>query len=250
MRSGLGAVAVLAASLLVFQALSVAQSTTSLRGTISDPKGAVVPGAAVTITNPATGFSRATQSDGQGNYEFLQLPPSTYKLTVNATGFATVDETGVALLVNTPSTLNVHLQVSGGVVTVEVAGVAPMVNAVNATLGHAFDTEQIADLPFEGRDPTGILSLQAGVVFTGNSANISSLSDSRSGSVNGARSDQTNITLDGVDNNDQLLGTAFSGAVRAPLDSLQEFKVTTANADADTGRSSGGQVSLVTKSGT
>src|SRR5580658_615750 len=250
MRSGLGAVAVLAASLLVFQALSVAQSTTSLRGTISDPKGAVVPGAAVTITNPATGFSRATQSDGQGNYEFLQLPPSTYKLTVNATGFATVDETGVELLVNTPSTLNVHLQVSGGVVTVEVAGVAPMVNAVNATLGHAFDTEQIADLPFEGRDPTGILSLQAGVVFTGNSANISSLSDSRSGSVNGARSDQTNITLDGVDNNDQLLGTAFSGAVRAPLDSLQEFKVTTANADADTGRSSGGQVSLVTKSGT
>ena len=159
-------------------------------------------------------------------------------------------ETGIQLLVNTPSTMNVTMQVSGGTVTVEVASAAPMVNTVNATLGHAFDTEQIADLPFEGRDPTGILSLQAGVVFTGNSSNINSASDSRSGSVNGARSDQTNITLDGVDNNDQLLGTAFSGAVRAPLDSLEEFKVTTANADADTGRSSGGQVSLVTKSGT
>ncbi len=68
--------------------------------------------------------------------------------------------------------------------------------------------------------------------------------------MNGARSDQTNITLDGIDNNDQLLGTAFQGAIRAPLDSLEELKVTTANSDADTGRSSGGQVSVVTKSGT
>ncbi|HXP38918.1 MAG TPA: hypothetical protein VN833_01550, partial [Candidatus Acidoferrales bacterium] len=74
--------------------------------------------------------------------------------------------------------------------------------------------------------------------------------DSRAGTVNGARSDQTNITLDGVDNNDQLLGTAFAGAIRAPLDSLEELKVTTSNSEADSGRSSGGQVSLVTKSGT
>jgi hypothetical protein len=251
MRTGSRVVTLLAVSLLAFQALSVAQSaTSSLRGTVYDPKGAVVSGAAVTITNPATGFSHSSKSDGQGNYQFLQLPPATYKLTVNASGFASVEETGIELLVDTPSTVNVNLQVSGGTVTVEVAGAAPMVNTVNATLGHAFGAEQIADLPFEGRDPTGILSLQAGVVFTGNSSNINSASDSRSGSVNGARSDQTNITLDGVDNNDQLLGTAFSGAVRAPLDSLEEFKVTTADADADTGRSSGGQVSLITKSGT
>src|SRR5437773_8164880 len=142
------------------------------------------------------------------------------------------------------------MQISAGIVVVEVSGVAPLVNTQNATLGHAFGTEQIASLPFEGRDPTGILSLQPGVVFTGNSTHISSASDSRSGSVNGARSDQTNVTLDGVDNNDQLLGTAFQGALRVPLDSLQEFRVTTSNSDADTGRSSGGQVSLVTKAGT
>ena len=251
MRRDARAVTLWVGFLLAFSTLLLAQTaTTSLRGTVYDPKGAVVSSATVTINNPATGFSHTIKTDGQGNYQFLQLPPATYKLTVAAPGFANVDETGIELLVGTPSTVNVNLQVSGGTVTVEVAGSAPMVNTVNATLGHAFDTEQIADLPFEGRDPTGILSLQAGVVYTGNSSNINSASDSRSGSVNGARSDQTNITLDGVDNNDQLLGTAFSGAVRAPLDSLEEFKVTTANADADTGRSSGGQVSLVTKSGT
>ena len=225
-------------------------ATTSLRGTIYDTKGAVISGASVTILDPATGFSRMSKSDSQGGYQFLELPPATYELAVSAQGFAQTKESGVQLLVDTPSTLNVTLKVSGGIETVDVAGAAPMVNTVNATLGHAFDTNQIAELPFEGRDPTGILSLQAGVVFTGNSSNINQSSDSRSGSVNGARSDQTNITLDGVDNNDQLLGLAFSGAVRAPLDSLEEFKVTTANADADTGRSSGGQVALVTKSGT
>src|SRR5207245_9806574 len=154
------------------------------------------------------------------------------------------------LRVSTPATLNVAMQLTGGTVTVEVTGEAHRVNTTDATLGHAFGTEQIANLPFEGRDPTGILSLQPGVVFTGNSTHISSASDSRSGSVNGARSDQTNVTLDGVDNNDQLLGTAFQGALRVPLDSLQEFRVTTSNSDADTGRSSGGQVSLVTKAGT
>ena len=76
------------------------------------------------------------------------------------------------------------------------------------------------------------------------------LFDSRSGAVNGARSDQTNITLDGVDDNDQLNGYAFQGALRATLDSIEEFRVTTSNANADQGRSSGGQVSLQTKSGT
>src|SRR5260370_40892055 len=86
------------------------------------------------------------------------------------------------------------------------------------------------------------------VVFVGGLVNQGI--DSRGGSVNGARSDQTNITLDGVDNNDQLLGLAFQGAVRSTLDSLQEFRVTTSNSNADSGRSSGAQVSLVTKSGT
>jgi hypothetical protein len=250
MRSG-SRVSVLVGFLLAISAVVLAQTaTTSLRGTLYDAKGAVVAGATVALTNPANGFTRTGKSDSQGNYQFLELPPAKYDLTVNAQGFAPTRQTGLELQVATPATLNVNLQVSGGTVTVEVSSTAPLVNTQDATMGHAFGAEQIADLPFEGRDPAGILSLQTGVVFTGNSTHIASASDSRAGAVNGARSDQTNITLDGVDNNDELLGTAFTGAIRAPLDSLEELKVTTSNTDADTGRSSGGQVSEVTKSGT
>jgi len=225
-------------------------ATTSLRGTVFDEKGAVVNGATVTINDPSTGFSRTTKTSAHGEYEFPQIPPATYVLTTVVHGFATMKQTGVKLLVDTPGTVDVTLKVAAENITVEVAGTAPMVNTQDASLGHAFEANQIASLPFEGRDPTGILSLQPGVVFTGNSPHISSAADSRSGSVSGARSDQTNVTLDGVDNNDQLLGTAFQGAARVPLDALEEFKVTTSNSDADAGRSSGGQVSLVTKSGT
>jgi len=251
MRSGSRVGTLLVGFFLAFSALALAQTaTTSLRGTVYDPKGAVVSGAAVNITNPATGFSRTMRSDNQGNYQFLELPPAKYDLAVNAAGFAALKQSGVELQVASPATLNITMQVAGGTVTVEVSGTAPLVNTQDASMGHAFEADQIADLPFEGRDPGGILSLQTGVVFTGNSSHLSNAADSRAGSVNGARSDQTNMTLDGVDNNDQLLGTAFAGAVRAPLDSLEELKVTTSNSDADTGRSSGGQVSLVTKSGT
>jgi hypothetical protein len=250
MRSG-SRVTLVVGFFLVCSPLVLAQTaTTSLRGTVFDPKGAVVSGATITITNPATGFSRTMRSDGQGNYQFLELPPAKYDLTANAASFAILKQIGIELQVATPATLNVTMQVTGGTVTVEVASTAPLVNTQDATMGHAFGADQIADLPFEGRDPAGILSLQTGVVFTGNSTHISSASDSRSGSVNGARSDQTNITLDGVDNNDELLGTAFTGAIREPLDAVEELKVTTSNSDADTGRSSGGQVSEVTKSGT
>jgi len=250
MRSGSRAVRLLVGFVFLSVVAWTQVATTSLRGTVSDPKGAVVSGAIVTISNPATGFVRTGKSDNQGNYQFLELPPATYDLTVEVQGFAQLKQTGVQLLVATPATVNVTMQVAGSTVEIEVAGTAPLVNTQDASLGHAFGADQIADLPFEGRDPAGILSLQTGVVFTGNSPHVAGASDSRSGSVNGARSDQTNITLDGVDDNDQLLGTAFAGAIRAPLDSLEELKVTTSNSDADSGRSSGGQVSLVTKSGT
>jgi hypothetical protein len=257
MRSSSRQVARVFGIVLTFAALTFGQSaTTSLRGTIADPKGAVVAGATVTISDPATGLSRDTKTGDQGEYQFLELPPATYELIVKAQGFATVREKGIQLLVRTPAALNVTLEVSGTVETIEVNATATMINTEDATMGHAFDKQQIESLPFEGREPASILTLQAGVVYTGNSRAINSQtqsgfdSDSRSGTVNGGRSDQTNITLDGTDNNDQAGGRALQGAIRVPLDSLEEFRVTTANADADSGRSSGGQIALVTKSGT
>ncbi|PYX85612.1 MAG: hypothetical protein DMG68_17635, partial [Acidobacteria bacterium] len=236
-------------SVLVLTPLLFSQtSTTSLHGVISDAKGAVLPGATVTIDDPATGFTRSTTTDSQGVYQFVQIPPATYSFSASAKGFATVKQENVRLLVGTPGTLNLTLGVQGEAVTVEVSAQAQAVNTEDATLGHAFGTEKIESLPFEGRDPVGILSLQPGVVWVGK--NVDQSFDSRGGSVNGARSDQTNVTLDGIDNNDQELGRAFQGALRSTLDSLQEFRVTTSNSNADTGRSSGAQVNLVTKSGT
>jgi len=251
MRSGSRVVTLLAVSLFAFQTLTFAQSaTTSLRGTVSDAKGLVVAGANVTLSNAATGFSRSTTTDGQGAYQFLELPPANYVLTIGAPGFAKVKRENVVLQVSSPATLNVALQVQGSSVVVDVSGEAPMVNTTDATLGNNFNARQLTDLPSEGRDPASILSLQPGVVFIGNVTTDQQDNDSRGGAVNGARSDQSNITLDGLDDNDQLEGYAFQGAMRATLDSLQEFRVTTSNYDAASGRSSGAQMNLVTKSGT
>jgi hypothetical protein len=225
-------------------------STTSLRGTVTDVKGAVLPGADLTLVDSQTGLSRSTKTNNSGAYQFLHLSPATYSITVAARGFATIRQDNVKLLVDTPATINFTVEVQGEITTVEVQAQAGLVNTQDATLGHPFDTTQIENLPFEGRDPVAILSLQPGVAFVGNSDTINQDADSRNGAVNGGRSDQANITIDGIDDNDQTKGYAFQGALRATLDSLQEFRVTTSNADADQGRSSGAQVTLVTKSGT
>ena len=223
-------------------------STSSLRGTISDPQAAVLAGASVTLANASTGFSQSTRTDGAGVYQFLQIPPGTYSLTVTMSGFATLKQENLQLQVNLPATANITMRLKTEVATVEVQSSTVQVNTQDATLGNAFGTSQIASLPFEGRDPTQILSLQPGVTFVG--SNVDQNQDSRGGSVSGARSDQTNITLGGVDDNDQVKGYAFQGALRSTLDSLQEFRVTTSSANADQGRSSGAQVSLITKGGT
>ena len=231
---------------------AVAQDgTTSLHGTITDQAGAAVAGAVISIQNTSLGISMETKSDKDGAYQFLEVRPATYTVTVSANGFATIRQTGTQLLVAMPMTDDFKLSVATVATTVEVVGVVQTINTTDASLGTAFGQTQVAGLPFEGRDPAGLLSLQPGVVSVADPQiqKDNQMFDSRSGSVNGARSDQTNITLDGVDDNDQMNGFAFQGALRATLDSIEEFRVTTSNANADQGRSSGGQVSLQTKSG-
>ena len=242
-------VVILAAVSAALSLSAIAQSTTSLRGVVMDAKGALLPGATVKLSDPKTGFSRSVVSGDDGGYAFLQVPPATYNLEVSAPGFALSKRQDLTLQVSTPATVNVTLQVQGATVQVEVTSEAPLVNTQDASLGNAFTERQLIRLPSEGRDPAAILSLQPGVTFIGSDKQIDQSNDSRGGSVSGARSDQTNITLDGLDDNEQLLGYAFQGALRSTLDSLQEFRVTTSNGNADEGRSSGGQVSLVTKSG-
>ncbi|HYA63586.1 MAG TPA: carboxypeptidase-like regulatory domain-containing protein, partial [Candidatus Sulfotelmatobacter sp.] len=217
---------------------------------MTDKSGAVVVDAVVTLSSPEIGVNLNTRTDKFGAYQFLEVRPATYVLTVTAPGFAVFKQSGLTLLVSTPASDDIQLQVASASMTVEVQAVTQTVNTQDATLGNTFASQQILALPFEGRDAAGVLSLQPGITFTGNNPAIDDTTDTRNGALNGGRSDQANITLDGVDNNQQLRGTAFQGAVRSTLDSIEEFRVTTIGDNADQGRSSGGQVTLVTKSGT
>lgn len=227
--------------------LNAQTALTSLRGTVTDPSRAVAPGAAVEIKNPASGFHATTTTDSSGAYEFPQIPPGRYTVTVTMAGFA-VQTKEAELLVSQPATINFALSVQESKTTIEVSAEAQTLNLSDATIGNSVSNSTIEALPMEGRNVPDLLSLQPGVLYLGRQINQDL--DSRSGAVAGARSDQSNVSLDGVDNNDQRQGYAFTGVLRSTLDSVQEFRVTTTNSNAEDGRSSGAQVVLVTKSGT
>jgi carboxypeptidase family protein len=223
--------------------------TTSLRGVVSDKTGATVANARVTLVNLAQGVKRESATSNGGEYEFLALPPGTYSLLVEVTGFRRFEQKNLQLLVNSPATQNVTLEIGVTSETVEVSAQAVTLNTTDASLGNAFNENQVKQLPLEGRNVPDLLSLQAGVLYTGNRADINTDVDTRNGAVNGARSDQSNVTLDGIAVNDAA-GHAFTSVLPVTLDSVQEFRVTTTNYNADQGSSSGAQVALVTKSGT
>ena len=224
----------------------------SLNGVISDATGAVVPGAEIDVMNDENGLQRSAVSDGGGRYAFAQLPPGTYTVVATMAGFESVMTTDVVLLVNTRVTRDIVLgQVAAVAETVQVSAAGAQVNTTDATVGNAFGTKPIRQLPLNARNPAGLLSLQAGVTFlSADPLDSRKAGDIRNGSVNGAQSDQSNVTLDGVDVNDQNGRMPFTSVLRNTLDSIQEFRVVTTTANADQGRSAGAQVSLVTKSGT
>ncbi len=225
---------------------AAAQSpNTSLRGTIADPSGAMIAGAQISLVNPAKGFTEVRTSDAGGSYQFQQVPPGTYTVSVQAHGFAEQSQP-LELMINQPATLNFAMAVHSESTTVSVSGQAPALNSADATMGNAFNDATIQALPVQGDIPD-LLALQPGVLYLGLHNDQSH--DSRSGTTLGARSDQNNSTLDGLDNNDQVRGYAFTGVLRSTLDSTEEFRVTTAGFNADTGRSSGAQINILTKSG-
>ena len=236
-----------------------AQSTSSLRGTITDPQGAVIPDATVTLANQENGTKRQAVTNGSGEYQFPQVTPGTYQLVVEKPGFSTMTRDGVVLAVNTPATVDLALSIGKTGEVVNVMSEAPIINTTDASIGNPFSERQVRQLPLQTRNVVELLSLQAGV--------------SPSGEVLGARRDQNNITLDGADvNNNQNSGlvqqnpttgityqgvngnnantnSGFNAVLPIPLDSVQEFRVTVGGEGANQGRSSGGQVALVTKSG-
>jgi len=237
-KTGLGA---WSAGLLCFLLLvgsAYAQTGTStIRGSISDSQGQAVAGASVKLKNEAKNFNRITTTDSNGTYTFTAVPPDVYALEVEAKGFKKSVSTNVKGLVDTPSTFDIALEVGSitEVVTVSSAGDIT-VNTQDASLGTVIANQQITQLPMPDRNPATLLTLQAGVT--------------RDGYVAGARSDQSNITLDGADINNAQTNSLDSPVLRLNAEAIEEFRVTTSNANANQGRSSGAQISLITKGGT
>jgi Carboxypeptidase regulatory-like domain len=216
-----------------------AQDNSSVTGVLTDPSGAVVADATVTLLNAAIGFSLTKTTNAIGVYEFSNVPPaSNYAITFSKAGFSILTLDKITLNVGNKETRDAQLRVGDNKTTIEVTS-APTesLNTTDATIGSNIDGDRIQDLPN---------------IFVNNAANYLYLAPgvTQTGEVTGTRSDQTNITLDGLDVNDQRGGFAFTTTVNTPLDSIQELKVTTAGDDATYGHSSGGQLELVTKSGT
>jgi hypothetical protein len=245
-------------SLLPGQSVFAQTGTSSVSGTVTDSQGNVAAGATVTLTNPEKNFTRTQATNETGSYSFSAIPPDTYTLEVSATGFKKAVLNNVKALIEKPKEANVQLEIGSVAETVPVSagGNESLINTQDATLGNNFEARQITQLPLEARDVTSLLTLQPGTT--------------REGYVSGSRSDQANVTLDGVDINEAQTnqpgrprGGAGSDAIggfseqpsagtvlRLNGEAIEEFRVTTSNPNASLGRSSGAQISLVTKSGT
>jgi len=231
--------------------------TSSIVGTITDPQNRPVPAAKVTLTNVATNAKRSMQSTDAGAYVFDLITPGDYRLEVEAKGFqkTVLDNVRAPIGKQTESNVQLSIGAMSEVVEVSISAQAGLINTQDASLGNVFDSNQITQLPLEGRNLVDLLSLQPGAT--------------QEGYVTGSRADQSNVTLDGVDINNAQTGNAAipestnslvigaldrgnitTGPVlRLNSEAIEEFRVTTANGNANQGRSSGAQVNLVTKSG-
>jgi hypothetical protein len=223
-------------------------STSGVTGVVTDTTGAVVAGATVTLIDTKTSQERTTTTDDQGKYLFSQVQPGAgYKLTFTGSGFQTL-ELNLALGVGVIETHNIELaagQVTETVTVTDQGGAT--LNTTDASIGNVIDERRLKELPIQFRaSPAALIGLQPGAI----GANVGTGAINRVGSVTGSRADQGNITVDGIDANDQATGQAFATTGNAPIDAIQEFRAVTANPGASEGRSSGGQVQLITKSGT
>ncbi|HVP49561.1 MAG TPA: carboxypeptidase regulatory-like domain-containing protein [Bryobacteraceae bacterium] len=228
------------------------RNTAGLYGRVTDQQEAAVPGAELALTQVGTGIVRTAQSNELGDFEFATIPVGEYKLTAQKQGFSTVEQTGIVLEVNDNRRVDVALRVGEVSTTVNVEAAAAAVDTSSATLKDTVDSRRVVDLPLNGRNLADLAFLVPGIQSAsgvnggeGDGAKASRLT--RYFSVNGSRQNNLKYTLDGGDNEDTLQNTGMPFPFP---DAVQEFSVETSNPSAEFGRSSGGSVNIVTKSGT
>ena len=234
--------AVAFASISILTGSLWAQTNASLRGTVTDQSGGVVVGAKLTLTNTGTGISRVGTSANDGSYLFDLVQVGKYKLIVEKSGFTTFVQEGIVLELNQNGRADVALKVGQTSQTMEVTANVAQVDTTNAVLGKVENQRMIVDLPLVDRDTLQLGLLQAGV--------FKADPDDTSGnpfSVSGQRSESLTFLLDGGNNTD-FLGNNI--VVSPNPDAVEEFKILTNNYDAQYGRTSGGIVNQITRSGT
>ena len=229
--------------------LTFAQSqanTGTIEGTVADPSGGAVPNATVTLTNVGTNFTRVIQTDQEGRFRGLLLPLGPYKVTVKAPSFATIVREGLDLAVGQSISLALTLSISQIDQVISVTGEAPILETGRVEGSTYLDRRSVEDLPNNGRNFLSLVTLTPGV-------SIVQGPDGDEISINGQKGINNNVSIDGADNNNPFFGEQRGGQ-RPPftvsLDAVKEFQVVADSAPAEFGRSSGGFVNVVTKSGT
>ena len=218
----------------------------SIRGTVTDPSGAVIPGVKLTAVNVATGIAYSTTSNNDGAFSFLQLPIGNYAVRVQVTGFKTFENTGIHLDLNQVYTLDVKLDVGAVNEQLVVEANPVQVNSTDMQLGTTITGQQIVDLPLNGRDWTTLQQLQPGVV--GQSDRFGGGTGGPGGySGNGAETQQNSFLINGTDSNDAGLNTAL---VTPSPDAIGEFRMVTNTLNPEYGRNSGTIINAVIKNGT
>lgn len=229
-------------------------ATGAIRGTVSDPSGAGIPGAKVVVTNPGTGAVITYTADSDGNYRISLLPPGTYRVEFSATGFGAQVYPNIIVNVTEIATVNATLQVGEQKDTVTVEAEAQLVQAEAQALGGVVGEKEVKSLPLTNRNYTQILSLSPGVA--GEVTNAAQLGrNTQDVYVNGGRAIDNNFQMDGIEVNNFGTGRAgdWLGYTGIPIpnpDSILEFKVQTGLFDAGYGQGVGANVQVVTKSGT
>ena len=227
------------ALVLVLFPCAGAQDVASITGTVTDNTGAVVPGVSVILENTSTSGIYKTDTNSHGAYNITNVTPGPgYRVTFSHGGFKPVVITSLYMNVNSTRTQNAVLEVGSASQTVEVSASSEgeTLDTTDATIGNNFEVQFLNDLPVQNRDsPAALFTQQPGVTL--------------SGAVTGARTDQNNVTLDGMDVNDMATGQFGAIVATAPVDSVQEFRGVTASPLAGAGEGGGGQYELVTRSG-
>lgn len=231
--------------LAISASICLAQTGTSrITGTVIDDKGAVVPGATVTVKNEATGTTQTQTTTEAGVYAFPSLPVGDYTVTVERSGFKTFQKTGNALQVNTPLAVDAVMEIGQVSEVVSVQGGTEQLQTSNATISNVVEQKTIEALPLNGRNPLTLITLEPGVVQRSAGAAGSGVH------VNGSRDRAFNVTIDGIEANESSVPNPVSNLYRLNPDNVQEYKVTTNNATAEEGRNSGAAISVATRSGT